>query len=614
MSDFRLLLLEISNEITNADLAKLKFLCEDVIPSRTSEGISQPFELFRALEQRNLLSEQNREFLASKLSDVNRIALRNKLLGIQDDTPVNAMLGQEQIQPVRQVIPRNFQNTPVPPALCHDLAEDVSTSWKMLSRRLFIPEGVIKNIDSENHRVVDKCTVMFNEWKSRQCDNATVRVLREALEKIGRRDLSEKVRDEMEALRQRNLQLAERELAPGNNDREGVPGEERQPFPRLYEMQSALSNIRRWEPPSPTIRSGLGGAQEHVEPSTTPDSTSSPTRVPRFGGTFATVERERLSHEASIEGGSHETDLTDHGLSVDEPLQTGTQVTSLRSELGLNREGAFLDPEKYDPIQQLGTGGFAEVYLVKERKTDKKIACKMFDLRENHKDIQKKTKMVRDEVRNLSAVKHEFIVEFYRAEECRNTFLIFMEYMEGGAMDKLLREKGRIEEPMVQKFTKQLLVAVAFLHNNGIIHKDIKGANILLDKHQENIKLADFGICTKMNTLKTATGGLVTKNNIASFHWTSPELLTNKPFGRNTDIWSVGCTVIEMLTTMPPLLDEELDYNQKTYKIANLEVEPPNNCSSLAFGFLVRCLSSREKRPEASELLETDDFVKQVPL
>jgi len=59
---------------------------------------------------------------------------------------------------------------------------------------------------------------------------------------------------------------------------------------------------------------------------------------------------------------------------------------------------------------------------------------------------------------------------------------------------------------------------------------------------------------------------------------------------------------------------EELDYNQKTYKIANLEVEPPNSCSSLAFGFLVRCLSSREKRPEASELLETDNFVKQVPL
>ena len=92
------------------------------------------------------------------------------------------------------MIPRNFQNTPVPPTLCHDLAEDVSTSWKMLSRRLFIPEAVIKNIDSENHRVVEKCIVMFGEWKSRHGDNATVRVLMEALEKIGRRDLAEKVR------------------------------------------------------------------------------------------------------------------------------------------------------------------------------------------------------------------------------------------------------------------------------------------------------------------------------------------------------------------------------------------------------------------------------------
>lgn len=95
---------------------------------------------------------------------------------------------------MRQVIPRNFQNTPVPSALCHDLAEDVSTSWKMLSRRLVIPEAVIKNIDFENHRVVEKCITMFDEWKSRHGDNATVRVLREALEKIGRRDLSEKVR------------------------------------------------------------------------------------------------------------------------------------------------------------------------------------------------------------------------------------------------------------------------------------------------------------------------------------------------------------------------------------------------------------------------------------
>ena len=74
--------------------------------------------------------------------------------------------------------------------------------------------------------------------------------------------------------------------------------------------------------------------------------------------------REPLSHEASPGGGSNETDITDYGPGVAEPLQTGTRVTSLRSELGLDRDGAFLDPEKYDPIKHLGSGGFAEARLL----------------------------------------------------------------------------------------------------------------------------------------------------------------------------------------------------------------------------------------------------------
>ncbi|XP_015767799.1 PREDICTED: mitogen-activated protein kinase kinase kinase 2-like [Acropora digitifera] len=116
-----------------------------------------------------------------------------------------------------------------------------------------------------------------------------------------------------------------------------------------------------------------------------------------------------------------------------------------------------------------------------------------------------------------------------------------------------------------------------------------------------------------MNTLKTATEGFVTKNNIASFLWTSPEMLTNKRFGRNTDIWSVGCTVIEMLTSYPPLMDHENQHLidvQRMYMIAHRELKPPDSCSPLACRFLKRCLSDREERPSASELLRTDDFVK----
>ena len=83
MSSYTSLLLELSNSLTTANLQKLKFLCADVIPAGRLERINRGIELFGALEQLDMLSEENRDFLASKLIAVNRNGLRNKLLGIQ---------------------------------------------------------------------------------------------------------------------------------------------------------------------------------------------------------------------------------------------------------------------------------------------------------------------------------------------------------------------------------------------------------------------------------------------------------------------------------------------------------------------------------------------------
>ena len=83
ISTYRSLLLDLSNSLTSLDLKLLKFLCRDVIPARQAVKITRPFEFFAALEQLNMLSEENRDFLASKLIAVNRNDLRNKLLGIE---------------------------------------------------------------------------------------------------------------------------------------------------------------------------------------------------------------------------------------------------------------------------------------------------------------------------------------------------------------------------------------------------------------------------------------------------------------------------------------------------------------------------------------------------
>lgn len=93
-----------------------------------------------------------------------------------------------------EVAPIGLYNGTVPDNLVHDLVEDLSISWRMLGRRLGLSEGVLKNIDSEHRRVIEKGVAMFDEWKNRKTNDATMGALREGLEKIGRRDLSEKVR------------------------------------------------------------------------------------------------------------------------------------------------------------------------------------------------------------------------------------------------------------------------------------------------------------------------------------------------------------------------------------------------------------------------------------
>lgn len=669
ISTYRSLLLDLSNSLTSSDLEQLKFLCRDVIPAGRAEKITRPFEFFSALEQLNMLSEENRDFLASKLIAVNRNDLRNKLLGIQG----NQNISQFDQHAAVEVAPIGLYNCAVPDTLIHDLVEDLSTSWRMLGRRLGLVEGVLKNVDSENRRVIDKGVAMFDEWKNRKTTDATMQSLRDGLERIGRRDLSEKVRDF--ALREQQEHAT---AAVEHGQRHIGTEEERRPFPNLNDLAPALRDYplttgtqrqpeeqaESYQRPSASSSSVPPVASSHLDPSVSrpmvapalsvhrpasgysdphvsppaavPDQSlpypvpvsqsarddslpplpassapisTSPSHAgqnnPSTDAESATMQADsrQVSGPATM-GDISGQDITDHGTTSN--IRTSVPVDSaLRSELTV--EGCFLDPEKYEPVKLLGRGGFAKVYLCTEKRTGKQMAVKMCDLGVNHSETQKQTQEMTKEVKILSAVKHVNIVEFFYTEESHNTLLLFLEYMEGGSVMDLLISKGPIQEPLVRKFTLQILTGVDFLHNNKIIHKDIKGGNVLLDKNQMNVKLADFGISKIMTDLGTATGSRLTKNAAATIQWASPELLACDKVGYETDIWSVGCTVIEMLTAKPPLNDLLLP--QRIVKIASIQVEPPRDCSSIAYGFLKECLSAKDVRPSAAKLLKEDPFV-----
>lgn len=151
-----------------------------------------------------------------------------------------------------------------------------------------------------------------------------------------------------------------------------------------------------------------------------------------------------------------------------------------------------------------------------------------------------------------------------------------------------------MDEPTVKMFAKQIMSGLSYLHDNDIIHRDIKGfffnfvkicytllfnigSNLLLDKSLTIVKLADFGAAKKLTTLDRRSR--YSRSNatlVGTPYWMAPEVIRGQGAGRRSDIWSVGCTIVEMLTTLPPY--KNYDPIAALFKIASTKpsIEPFN--------------------------------------
>jgi len=150
----------------------------------------------------------------------------------------------------------------------------------------------------------------------------------------------------------------------------------------------------------------------------------------------------------------------------------------------------------------------------------------------------------------------------------------------GGSVTALLRNYGAFEEPLVKNFVRQILEGLNYLHERDIIHRDIKGANILVD-NKGGIKISDFGISKKVDdsesfhfwgfTIST-TPDLLTGNRVnrpslqGSVFWMAPEVVKQSAHTQKADIWSVGCLVVEMLTGEHPWA--QLTQMQAIFKVS----------------------------------------------
>nr|XP_010918582.1 mitogen-activated protein kinase kinase kinase YODA isoform X2 [Elaeis guineensis] len=181
---------------------------------------------------------------------------------------------------------------------------------------------------------------------------------------------------------------------------------------------------------------------------------------------------------------------------------------------------------------------------------------------------------------------------------------IYLEYVSGGSIHKLLQEYGKLGEQAIRSYTQQILSGLAYLHAKNTVHRDIKGANILVDPNGR-VKLADFGMA------KHITGQSCPLSFKGSPYWMAPEVIKNTN-GCNlaVDIWSLGCTVLEMATSKPPW--SQYEGIAAMFKIGNSKELPaiPDHLSDEGKDFIRLCLQRQpSNRPTAAELLQ-HPFVK----
>ncbi|XP_059168301.1 mitogen-activated protein kinase kinase kinase 3-like [Physella acuta] len=214
------------------------------------------------------------------------------------------------------------------------------------------------------------------------------------------------------------------------------------------------------------------------------------------------------------------------------------------------------------------------------------------------------------ELNILMLIKHPRIVAFYGFQQTPTLLTIFYKYMKLGSVAKLIKERGSpLDEATVRLYTRQILEGLNFLHKNkpSIIHRDIKGENVLLES-PDKVQLTNFGLSKILHTLTNA------RSKVGTSYWMAPEIITGtegESYDVRADIWSLGCTVVEMSTGKPPFGD--IDPVDAAYKIGmgeEMDYKLPETTSNDMLQFLEKTFQKDfNNRPSAEELLNADPFL-----
>src|SRR5919201_1694419 len=203
---------------------------------------------------------------------------------------------------------------------------------------------------------------------------------------------------------------------------------------------------------------------------------------------------------------------------------------------------------RYKILRKLGAGGMANVYLAEDQELGRRVAIKI--LNERHANDDQFVERFRREAKNAAGLSHPNIVSIFDRGEAEGTYYIAMEYLDGRSLKELITSRGPAPIHVAVDYARQVLAALRLAHRQGLVHRDIKPHNVLVDA-EGRVKVTDFGIARAGPSQMTEEGSI-----IGTAQYLSPEQAQGAPVTPSSDLYSVGIVLYELLTGTVPFAGE----------------------------------------------------------
>jgi beta-lactam-binding protein with PASTA domain/predicted Ser/Thr protein kinase len=254
---------------------------------------------------------------------------------------------------------------------------------------------------------------------------------------------------------------------------------------------------------------------------------------------------------------------------------------------------------RYRVVKRLGSGGMADVYCAEDSQLGRRVALKV--LHNRFAEDREFVERFRREASSAAGLQHPNIIAIFDRGEWDGTYYIAMEYVEGRTLKEIIREKGAAPPEAAIDITLQILRAARYAHKRGLVHRDIKPHNVLID-HDGRVRVADFGIARAVTSDVTETGAIM-----GTAQYIAPEQAQGHPVDARSDLYSIGVVLYELLTGRVPF-DAETPVTVALMQVNEPPIPPMELKPDLPPALDAIVMRALEKDP-ARRFADADEFI-----